>query len=153
MNRVAVGNRLMSFSAGVFNLCLSLMIGIAMGNPHSSRIWQAPAMFALSRRQQVFFDYTDFCIDRMSWRKRTRIMYAFVDLSCVFKHCCSLKGICDRSGSNHVVLSGSLHGVFLTLIAEPYPVALCNRIARAFHNYVCNRHVRSLANLCMPEGM
>ncbi|CAE8653312.1 unnamed protein product, partial [Polarella glacialis] len=63
MKKVADGNCLMSFSAGVFNLCLSMFIAVAMENPHSSRLWQAQPIFALTHRAQVFSDFTDFCID------------------------------------------------------------------------------------------
>eukprot|EP00959_Pyramimonas_sp_CCMP1952_P234357 4896943-Pyramimonas_sp.AAC.1 len=67
----------------------------------------------------------------MPWRKRTRIVSVHVDLSRCSRLCTG-RGICSYSKKPHVELSGKSNGVFRTLVAEPYPRALCNALVHSF---------------------
>jgi hypothetical protein len=84
------------------------------------------------------------------WRKRTRFMFANVDLAPAIRHCHG-RGICDRSGHAHVELTGTQKGVFMTLIAEPYPPKMCSILVRCFANAMCQRAVSRLLKYICPE--
>eukprot|EP00972_Heterocapsa_arctica_P064608 9534140-Heterocapsa_arctica.AAC.1 len=55
-------------------LCVSLDILVAVGNPHSSRLWHAPPMENLRSRNVVREFVTDFCQWGQPWRNRTRFI-------------------------------------------------------------------------------
>ena len=129
--KVRVGNILMTFSASILRLCSRLIIPCALENPATSRIWLCPALAAACRLSPIRFIKTDFCMYGMPWRKRTKIAAVHVDLE-PCSRLCKGRGICSNSHKPHVELSGKFQGVFRTSIAEPYPRALSNALARSF---------------------
>lgn len=131
-SKVAIGNSLMKFSAQVFRLCVLLHIPVALENPHTSRLWLTPQLRHLMTHKYCEWGYTDFCQDGTSWRKRTRILWAHVELRQALKHCAGKNGICSRSHQRHEQLMGSANGQFKTLLAQPYPHRLCQRLASQF---------------------
>ena len=133
LEKIRIGNNLMKFSAKVYRCCLRHDVPVALENPHTSRLWLAPPIRHLLQHKGTSSGYTDFCVDGKPFRKRTRLMWSNVDLSPVLRHCASSRGICSRTGANHVQLQGSSGGQFLTLWAQPYPHRLCQRLAAAFH--------------------
>lgn len=65
-----------------------------------------------------------------SWRKPTRLFFAFVNLRSVGRVCQGSFACCSYTGKRHVALKGTNdQGIFLTLIAQPYPFELCRTIA------------------------
>ena len=129
---VRTGNALAIFSATVVRHCLRLGIPVALENPGSSLLWQMPQVVALQRSSVVFVISVDYCLYGMPWRKRTKLLFANVDLHSLATRCSSKRGCCDRTGEQHVQLAGAQDGVLRTKLAEPYPARLCRGLARAF---------------------
>ncbi len=130
LDKVKLGNCLMRFSARVFRLCLNLQIPIILENPHTSRLWLAPPIRHLLQHGKVDACYTDYCQEGTPWRKRTRLMFAHVNLRPCLRQCQGVRGICSYSQSAHTTLSGQdSKGQWMTLNAQPYPHGLCRRIA------------------------
>lgn len=141
------GNVLAAFSCRVFRQCCQLGIPVALENPASSLLWRMPQMLSLLRREDVSLVQTDYCQFSVPWRKRTKFMYAHVDLACVERTCHSKKGICSRTGQRHVQLMGSQGGVMRTKLAEPYPAQLCRLLAQSFSSAVCSGKHAALRRL------
>ena len=144
---VRVGNALAAFSARVFRLCVKRAIPVALENPASSLLWQVPQYVSLAAHRQVHCVGCDYCLYGMPWRKRTRFMYAVVDLSAVARRCSSRKGICDRTGCRHVQLCGAQGGKLLTKLAEPYPAPLSRLLARCFSAALCSDKLHTMRRL------
>lgn len=145
MVKVREGNLWMRFSAQVFNLCMKLHIPVTMENPFRSRIWLCPPIKHLLRRKQCYSVDVDYCAFGTRWRKRTKFLYYGVNLEHLGVHrCCNSKrGICAFSGKPHLQLMGvTKSGVFMTKLAEPYPVQLYLNIAHAFLDW----HTEVIAN-------
>ena len=146
-HRVDMGNNLMKFSASVFSLCRNLGVAVALENPHTSMIWQAEPMKQLAAHPRVHSEYSDFCMEGVAWRKRTRFLFFGADLGPACKHCSSKGGVCDRSGKRHHILEGKCGTKFWTAIAEPYPATLCYRLVTCFSNLIASRTVSKLESL------
>ena len=145
--KVENGNSLMRFSAKLFRLCLHLGIPVALENPHTSRLWLAPPIKHLLHHRDTQWDYTDFCMDGKPFRKRTRLLWANVDLRYAVRQCHGKRGICACSGLRHQQLQGSQGGQFLTLLAQPYPHRLCQRLSTAFQHAYLHRAAEGLWDL------
>ena len=104
-------------------------------------------MLALGRREDVTVVETDYCMFGVPWRKRTKFMYAYVDLSRIARKCSSRRGFCDRTGHRHVQLQGAKDGQLLTKLAEPYLANLCKLLASSFSSALCEGVVRRLRKL------
>ena len=131
--KVAVGNLLGKRSFQLMRACAKLHIPCALENPYLSRLWDCkfalnPGTF-LTHVVRDFF--TDQCGDGTAWRKRTRLRAVHLDLEPACKHCTG-RGVCSFSGRTHMQLHGLRDKKFLTSVAEPYPHALCRRLAKAF---------------------
>ena len=137
--KVRVGNTLMRFTAKIFRMCLEFNIPVALENPHTSRLWLTPSIQYLLRHRHTEHAYTDFCQDGMPFRKRTRLLWANVDLRPALRPCTGARGFCSRTHERHQQLAGSQGGQFLTLLAQPYPHALCRRLALCFEQAVMER--------------
>lgn len=132
--RVRVGNILMAFSAKIFRICMKLKIPITLENPHTSRLWLARPIQHLLHHRLCDHGFTDFCQDGKPFRKRTRLLWCNVDLRHCLRHCCGRRGLCCRTGVRHQQLQGTEEGQFRTLLAQPYPPSLCQRLAIAFQH-------------------
>lgn len=129
--RVRAGNNHLKFSVRVFKLCIQLGIAVTLENPATSRLWLVSSLKRLVKSPSVHKLHTDYCQDGKPWRKRTSLMFSGVDLQPA-RVCSSTNGICSHSLKKHVQLCGSFNGKFLTLAAQPYPAALCRRVALAY---------------------
>ena len=143
--KVQIGNILMKFTAKIFRICLQRGIPVALENPHTSRLWLTSPIKHLLQHRHVSWGYTDFCQDGMPFRKRTRLMWANVDLRYALRPCQGPRGVCSRTGERHQQLLGTQGGQFLTLLAQPYPHALCRRLAVAFEHAVMSQVAADLA--------
>ena len=132
--RVRVGNILMAFSAKIFRICMKLKIPITLENPHTSRLWLARPIQHLLHHRLCDHGFTDFCQDGKPFRKRTRLLWCNVDLRHCLRHCCGRRGLCCRTGVRHQQLQGTEEGQFRTLLSQPYPPSLCQRLAIAFQH-------------------
>ena len=144
--RVRAGNTLMRFSASIAEICLSLRIPFCIENPWTSRIWLTRQFRSLLKSSHVHFSYTDFCGDLQAWRKRTGLLFGFVDLYPCLKQCSTRQGLCSFSNCKHLQLIGQRQGEFLTKLAEPYPRPLCKRIAKAFYGALVSRWCSNVWN-------
>eukprot|EP00974_Lingulodinium_polyedra_P125500 11194767-Lingulodinium_polyedra.AAC.1 len=80
----------------------------------------------------------------MSWRKRTRLLFAHVDLTPMARRCAG-HGTCSATGKKHRVLSGqAADGRWWTSIAEPYPRALARGLTQRFADSVVAANHRKL---------
>lgn len=134
-----LGNNLARFSFRVFKLCVLFEVPVALENPSTSRLWLLPMVRRLLKNNNASFVTTDYCQDGTPWRKRTKVLFAHVDLSQFGRLCTGRRGICSRSLQCHVQLVGSLNGQFLTLIAQPYPKNFCRRVATAFSHSMLDK--------------
>ena len=50
-------------------------VGWVLENPGYSYLWDVPEIRRLSRRDNIAFDFLDFCQFGERWRKRTRLLY------------------------------------------------------------------------------
>lgn len=135
LEKIRVGNCLMRFTAKVFRVCLQHHIPVALENPNTSRLWLARPIQHLLHHAQVEHGYTDFCQDHRPYRKRTRLMWANVQLRYALRQCRGPRGLCSATRQRHVQLEGVRDGQFMTLWAQPYPKELCTRLATAFTNH------------------
>ena len=139
--KVRVGNILAKFSFCIFGLCHRMQLPVTLENPHTSRLWILPICQNLMKRSSITFAYTDFCMDGTPWRKRTGILASGVQCDMFIRHCKGTNGCCMRTKQKHMHLCGSnAQGVFYTLIAEPYPRALCNRWATAVDHAIASTY-------------
>ena len=131
-DKVRLGNILVRFTASFCQLAASLCVPFSAENPANSYAWLAPPLVRLQRRTGVSFHKVEYCQFGTPWRKSTAFLTFAVDFSWMCQFRCTGRG-CRRTGLPHQVLSGTnAQGVFRTKIAEPYPPALCRRIARSF---------------------
>lgn len=129
--KVRIGNIMMNFSASVLLLCRRHVIPAALENPAGSRIWLCKPIAAVRKWAVSREIVTDYCQFGEAWRKRTRILSVYADLSAAERKCHG-KGICTATGRRHETLSGCHNGVFRTSLAEPYPRGLCRCLVDAF---------------------
>ena len=150
--RLQLGNALARFSVRVFRVCLQYEVAVALENPHTSRLWLIPSILQWFQKGNVGYVLTDYCQDDKPWRRRTRLMFAHVDLHHVGRLCSGKHGICSRSGNAHVQLIGQSGGQFLTLQAQPYPKKLCSRIACRFQHAIFDFLSRPISKLLITDG-
>ncbi len=138
---------MMSFSAGILACCRRLVIPAALENPAGSRLWLCAPMLTARAWQASREIVTDYCQFGEAWRKRTRILSIFVDLSGAERHCRG-KGICTATGQPHETLetlSGCRGKVFRTSLAEPYPLQLCACLVAGFQNALAARDIHGMS--------
>ena len=109
----------------------------------------------LCRRKEVSLYRTDFCMWGRPHRKATFFLGSGIDLSAAFegKLCKGApRGLCARTGRPHHILAGTnSKGQFLTKLAEPYPINMCNAIARTFETTIMRTKHRNLLSLLKGE--
>ena len=145
--RVRLGNNLARFSFRIFRFCHQLCIPAAIENPSTSRLWLIRPAQQIQSYPDVHLHVTDYCQDGTPWRKRTKVLTCHIDFSLVPRLCTSHKGICSHTNKPHVQLCGQQYGQFLTLLAQPYPKKLCNRIATVFHSAMLESLSRPMMKL------
>ncbi|CAK0911937.1 unnamed protein product [Prorocentrum cordatum] len=101
LSNVQEANELCSISAGFFRLARSMMIPVAIENPHCSRLWSMPAWSQILRRSDIDIAVLDYCACGMLWRKRTRFVSANVVLSHLVFQCHGTE-VCDFTGKPHI---------------------------------------------------
>ena len=144
--RVKAGNKHALFCAGVLRLSEQMGIPIALVHPSTSYLWMLPDFQQLSMLPTVSTHVTDCCQDNSLWRKRTRFMCSGVDFSDVVRSCCSTRGICSQTCKPH--LAGQPRGKQASKrAAQPYPLALRQRIAIAFASAIFEFRARPYMHL------
>ena len=151
--KVERGNRLLKFSVGLLVQCSRRGIPATLENPWTSRVWITPSMKWLVKRKETALFRTDFCMWGRPHRKATYFLGSNIDLSAAFEgNVCqgAPRGLCARTGRPHHVLAGTdANGQFLTKLAEPYPINMCNAIARTFGTTSLRTRHRRLMELLL----
>ena len=148
--KVVTGNALALLSSQILTLCYKRGIPAGLENPALSRLWELPSFLRLAKLEYVKTVKFDFCLYGAPWRKRTQVMYFWVDIAPLARLCTSHHGSCDRTTRPHQILEGKKPGtsIFWTAIAEPYPKGLCKKWAQCFKNKMAARALSSLATYC-----
>ena len=147
--KVEEGNKLANLSAEILNICYRNGIPCSLENPATSRIWKLTCFSRLLKRKHMRSINLDFCAYGTPWRKRTKLMFAWVDLRVLAHICTSKHGICDFTHKKHQVLEGKKPGTSIcwTAIAEPYPRSLCTAWSKCFLNQRVSRALGNLSNI------
>ncbi len=135
--KVQIGNCLMRFTCRVLLMALQLFLPFSLENPHRSRLWLCPGIKAVSRRRRVEQVEVTFCSFGTLWKKPTRFLAVNLSLDLLLGHFCksSKRGQCQYTGECHVPLMGTnKDGIWLTKVAEPYPIRLTSLLAKCFKN-------------------
>eukprot|EP00438_Fugacium_kawagutii_P013245 Skav234485 [mRNA] locus=scaffold3731:53840:54595:+ [translate_table: standard] len=123
--KLADGNRLFNFTLQVLHLCQEHHIPYILENPLTSYAWSMPPLVKFSGTHHVRFCDLDFCCYGEIWKKPTRLMYQFIDISSLGLRCQGTFLRCSNTKRPHVPLTGrDKHGVFMTLRAQPYPLPM-----------------------------
>ncbi len=129
--QVDLHNILLRFTIRVIRMARRHSIPLSLENPSSSCLWTNPLMRKeLVDSRRVTMDYCSF---GTKFRKRTCFAVwgsrALDSLNC--NRCHLVGGKCSFSGKAHFTLQGTAPGgTAWTKIAEPYPKAMCRKIAR-----------------------
>ena len=142
--RVHVANRLMRFTASLLRVSHRMHIPICMENPHSSRIWKAAAVREAERLPSTRSCTTDFCMWGTRWRKRTRLLACYLDVSRLAGQCPSVDGRCVRTGLKHQHLRGYGSRGFRTAAAEAYPASFCQAAVEMYSYGIHGKFHRAL---------
>lgn len=126
--RIRVGNAMARFSARLAREASARGIPWIIENPQTSMLWTLPPFERLRASRKVVEVNTHFCQFGKPWRKATKLLCGSCspDLARALERRCHGRGLCSRTGRPHQQLSGVAPcGRFWTLIAQPYPAALC----------------------------
>ena len=146
---LAVGNATARAALQIISLCVRLRIPVAVENPTTSLLWQVPALLRLSRHHSCHRHVSDFCQYGTAWRKRTTVLSWYTDGEGLQRRCRSTKGFCDRTGLQHVRLTGSDKGGTLTRQAQPYPPSWAADGAKMITRAI---DIHDFNNLCRASG-
>ena len=135
--KVITGNLWMRFSAWLLRLAIQFHLFATMENPQRSRIWLCPPMLSLMRKPCVRMYVTHYCYWGKPFKKATSFLAVNLVLSRLENAVChaSKRGLCQFSQCPHLQLCGKDEsGQWRTRMAQPYPVKMCNAIAKCFHD-------------------
>ena len=130
--KIEVGNKCFRATLKIIRALDFFGIPWILENPWSSKCWRLPPIVKLMSMSHVHLRVGDFCSWGTPWRKRTTFMCGNIsndDSMRLQRLCTGERGICGRTGSAHVHLTGSKNGTPLTQIAQPYPPKLCHDLA------------------------
>ena len=135
--KVLEGNALLDVTIELIKLCQALQLPWVMENPYTSRIWLTPQVQKLCAYGAILHQ-VDYCAFGTPWRKSTGLLqYGFTTLQSVLAVCHPTFGRCSFSGHRHLSLTGKdCNNQWMTRRAQPYPLALCERIASALVTHV-----------------
>ena len=144
--RVRIGNTLLFFCCALMRVCSSKGILWSLEQPQSSRMWITRVMTRALRSTSARTVDTVYCRWGERWLKRTRFAFSgFSTLSNIEANCSCALGCCDFTGRHHIQLSGTAPGgTPWTQIAQPYPSALCSRIADLVSKHFIYIHINRL---------
>lgn len=128
--KLSTGNRLFSFTLRLLTLCSEYRVPFVLENPKSSLAWNMPPLSKFSYKYKPQTIVLDYCQFGEPWRKPTKFLHNFIDLSSLALQCHPVNDRCSRSKRPHIRLTGlDDRGVFWTLRAQPYPRELTEKIA------------------------
>lgn len=123
--KLTEGNKLFNFTMQVLHLCQQHHVPYVLENPLTSFAWSMPPLVKFADRFHVHFCDLDFCCYGEVWKKPTRLMYQFIDISPLALRCKGSFLRCSNTKRPHIALAGrDSSGVFWTLRAQPYPLPM-----------------------------
>lgn len=124
------GNRLFQFTMKVLHLCQQHSVPYVLENPLTSMAWEMPPLVKFSKVYSPHVCDLDFCCYGECWRKPTRLLYNFMDLSSLARRCSGTFLKCSNTKRPHVPLTGKdANGIYMTRRAQPYPLPLTSEFA------------------------
>ena len=128
--KLVEGNNLFFFTMRILQLCQSRRIPYILENPLTSMAWEMPPLVDFCQEFLPSVCDLDFCCYGEIWKKPTRLLFNFIDISSLAKRCQGTHLRCSNTKRPHRALVGTdSAGVFWTLRAQPYPWALCRCFA------------------------
>lgn len=128
--KVHEGNLLLAVLLRVLKVCEQYSVPYMVENPASSMLWNMSTVNRFCCKYSPFYLTLDYCAYAESWKKPTSILYNFIHLHPVAKRCHGKYNHCEFTHKPHVALQGhDQNGVFLTLVAQPYPWMMVRDIA------------------------
>ena len=128
--KVHEGNLLLAFLLRVLKVCEQYSVPYMVENPASSMLWNMSTVNRFCCKYSPFYLTLDYCAYGESWKKPTSILYNFIHLHPLAKRCHGKYNHCEFTHKPHVALQGhDQNGVFLTLVAQPYPWMMVRDIA------------------------
>lgn len=129
-HKLADGNKLFRFTMQVLHLCQQHRIPYILENPLTSFAWSMPPLQKFCDLYQPGICDLDFCCYGEQWRKPTRLLFNFIDISSMGIRCTGTFLRCSNTKRPHIALTGrDAAGVFLTLRAQPYPLPMTSAFA------------------------
>ena len=137
--QVLQGNLLATNSINIFEEAAKHGVPAILENPATSRLFLVPQVRRMIRLGIARFTITDLCQHGTRWRKPTGLLTCNIEgsgLQHLAVRCRATDGVCSRTKSPHIQLSGTApNGVCWTRIAQEYPAKLCSKIASVFKNH------------------
>ena len=138
LEKVRIANDLFFRTLRLIKIANDHNVPWTLENPKTSRVWLVPQVRNLVEHGASFFA-ADFCQYKMPWRKATLFLASGLPGLACLKTCSGSFGLCSATKKRHIVLQGrDASGTFLTHRAQPYPLDLCNIIARVVTSHLGN---------------
>ena len=136
LEKVETGNKLAETSARIALVSHWARAWYVIENGHRTDLWRHPAIIealSITGAADVEVDYCGWALDSLlgpgsPWQKRTRLSGTLPGLYVLGRRRCTGGRRCSFTGRSHVALSGKRDGVWLTRLAEPYPMGLCSAV-------------------------
>ena len=107
---VTAGNSFLRFTASILSICRRAHIPAIVENPHASGLWRHPVLAPVWKWKETKQFVVDYCAYGTPWRKRTRLLAVWADLSQSSRRCQGSCGMCSFTGKPHVRLHGAIPG-------------------------------------------
>ena len=133
--KVTQGHRLMRFSCRVLLIALQLHVPFTLENHRNSRLWLCPGVkksccdVPQTQLMLLLVCFWD-CMEETYriFRHTSGSLSSPTLFMCWYK-----AGICAHTGNPRIPLMGLRpSGVWMTKVAEPYPLVLCRKLAQFF---------------------
>ena len=145
--KVHSGNLLLNLVVTLADVSRKLQIPFMLENPNTSYTWKMPRMSSLMQKPGVAQITVSYCRWGTPWRKDTKFVMYLLDPATLEGFRCTGRKCC-MTGEKHVQLRGlGPDRQFLTKKAEPYPFALCRRLALMFMNEEARARANTFARL------
>lgn len=135
--KVMTGNLWMRFSARMLTLACIFRVFATLENPQRSRLWICPPIMAVSRRRVAHLHVTHYCYWGMPYKKATSFLAINLRLNRLDNTLCvgARRGLCAFTGCPRQQLVGQDdQGRWRTKLAQPYPVRMCNALAKCLYD-------------------
>ena len=97
---VTAGNSFLRFSASILSICRRAHIPAIVENPHASGLWRHPVLAPVWKWKETKQFVVDYCAYGTPWRKRTRLLAVWADLSQSSRRCQGSCGMCPSPASH-----------------------------------------------------